>query len=173
MQASGMEFKQIWISNNSELIPGLRDKGLRFIKDSIMKKIIFGFGFLLFTAASQAQVRPVSPATTPGTSQPRPAYPATGASPGTNTMNNNGMNPSNGTAPGTTYPSTTTTPSYPGTNTTTQPGMRTPGTGTAPQPGTTTPGVRTYSDRDNIINNNPNPNPSTNPAVGNPTINGR
>lgn len=136
-----------------------------------MKKLIIAACFAFCTGTAFAQSRPTTPGTgTPGT-MPTQTPPATGTSPGTNTMQNNGNNPYNGTSPNA-YPGATTP--YPGTNTTTQPGPSTPGTGTAPRPGTTTPGVRTYSDKNNLIDNNPNPStPANNPAVGNPMLNGR
>jgi hypothetical protein len=141
-----------------------------------MKTLITGLSLLLIAGAVNAQVRTNTPPTTTGSGQTSPTYPQPTTAPGTNTINNNGNNPMNGTAPGTTYPATTTTP-YPGTNTTspntninTRPGLN-PGTGT--MPATTTPG-RTYSDQNKLINNSPNTTPvSPNPAVGNPSLNGR
>ncbi len=137
-----------------------------------MKKLILGFGIAFFATQLNAQVQPGSPQATPGATQSRPMTPGTTTSPGTNNMNNNGTNPANGTYPGATYPGTTnpypgTNNTYPGTNTTTQPGINTPGTGTAPRPGnTTTTPNRTYSDRNNMINNNPNPQMGTTPTPG-------
>lgn len=103
-----------------------------------------------------AQTRNTSPGAVQADGQNRTIYPR--SSPAANPAINPGP-PAQSTYPGAGAPYSGTSSTYPGTGT--QPGFTVPGTGTAPRTGalSTTP-FRTYSDKNNLINNSPNMSPA-------------